>query len=824
MPRAFLSYSSKDFGYVDVIANRLGKNNIAYDRMTFEEGSKTLDEIYSELERSDIFVYFISESSLNSNWVRKEITQAYDLFFDGNIKKLFPLIIDSGIKYFDNRIPEWIREEYNLQYISRPSKAAERLKQHFRILSWELYPKNKELDQLFIGRTELIKYFEERIFNYEILAPVAIVASGFPAIGRRKLLFHNLKNSNKIREYYKPPFIYLGNRDSIENFIINVYDLGYSEKVDLTNLRLMKIEDKIRLAVKFTKDIKLSGNILFIEDNYCIVGREGSIANWYKIILKTFKDENLILFCIVSRNKVRPSTILHEDYLLSLNVPGLEKKERKALFHACLEIEKIVLSVSDFNLISELFSGFPGEVFFTVNLIKSIGINELLGNLHLIIDYNSEHISKIINEYQNNLYAKNLFQLLASYEFISIEVIEKIIGKTFNEYKDILSEFSFKGIIEFIGVTREYFRLNDSIRDFIQRTSFGIPSEFKNNLIEHTKSVIANYEDVLDRDISDYISSLQFAIINDMDIPEHVLIPSQFINTMRELYNYKRQYDDVIRLAEKVLENKSSLDEAIVIEIRYWLCLALARKKDPRILKEVQEISGPDHNFLLGFYYRLNNNYTSAIERLTKVLRVRPNFYRAKRELVQVYLNLEKYEEAYYLAKENYESDKNNPFHLQSYFRCLIRREMDKDKKIEMLETLLEIIKNIPSEKAQEMHSTSKAQFQAFIKNDKNRALLIINEAISIYKHNIYPRLTKIDICLKFNDITELQKTIDNINSDFGKKSDIKNRLGYLIGLVKLKAIQGQKEISLSILNSKISGYFPDEIVTRLEKEINQLL
>jgi TIR domain-containing protein len=823
MPRAFLSYSSKDFGYVDVIANRLGKINIAFDRMTFEGGKKTIDEIFLELERSDIFVFFISETSLNSKWVKSEINKAVDLFVEGNIKKFLPIIIDAKIKFTDDRIPEWMREEFNLQFISRPSKAAERLKQQLRIIAWELYPKNKELDQLFIGRSELINAFEERIFNFEISVPVAIIASGFPSIGRRKFLSHSLKNANKIRDYYKPPYIYLGNRDSIENFIINLYDLGYSDKIDLSNLRLMSIKDKIKLAINLTKDLKSSDNILFIEDNYCIVGREGKIASWYKLILRNYEDNNAIIFCVISRNKIKPTSILHEDFVFSLHVPGLEKKERISLFHACLDIEKLDLSISDFKVISELFSGFPGEIFFAINLLKSMGIDELLNYLNLIVDYNSEHISKIINEYQNNKQANDLLRLLALYDFISLDVIESVIGKTFNEYKDIIIEFSFKGIIEFIGVTREYFKLNDSIRDFIQRTFSGIPNEFKINLREHTKNVISNYEEVIDRDISDYINSMQFALMNEMDIPEHLLIPSQFLNTMRELYNTKRQYDNVIRLADRVLENKSCLADEIVIEIRYWLCLALARKKDSRIFTEVHKITGPDHDFLLGFYYRLNKNYTSAIERLVKVLKNSPNFYRAKRELVQVYINLEKYEEAYYLAKDNYEGDKNNSFHLQSYFKCLINRDMVSDKKNDLLESLLGNLEKIPSEKAQEMHKTSKAQFEAYIKNNKKQALWVIDEAISMYKQNIYPRLTKIDICLKFHDIEELQKTIDDINLEFDKKSDIRNRLGYLIGLAKLQAFQGQIEIAQSILSTKISGFFPDEVVLRVENELKQI-
>ncbi|MBV2240595.1 hypothetical protein KQR57_04090 [Bacillus inaquosorum] len=72
--------------------------------------------------------------------------------------------------------------------------------------------------------------------------------------------------------------------------------------------------------------------------------------------------------------------------------------------------------------------------------------------------------------------------------------------------------------------------------------------------------------------------------------------------------------------------------------------LFLARLKNPRFLEEVQQINGADHNFLLGFYYRLTGNDIKAIERLNKALEERPNFARAKRELVVAYNNIEEYQ------------------------------------------------------------------------------------------------------------------------------------------------------------------------------------
>jgi hypothetical protein len=115
MAKAFLSHSSNDKPLIDNIAVQLGRNNCHYDRLTFEGGRKTLDEIIEGLEDTDVFVLFISEAALESDWVKNEIKAAKRLYDKKIIDRIFPLIIDKTIKYSDPRIPDWIKKPYNVQ-------------------------------------------------------------------------------------------------------------------------------------------------------------------------------------------------------------------------------------------------------------------------------------------------------------------------------------------------------------------------------------------------------------------------------------------------------------------------------------------------------------------------------------------------------------------------------------------------------------------------------------------------------------------------------------------------------------------------------------
>ena len=822
MSKAFLSYSSKQAWYVEIVARNLGKSKIIFDKWTFEEGNKTIDEIFQGLSETSIFVFFISNDSLDSPWVRQEIDKAYELIESGNHIRLFPLIIDSNIKYDDNRIPKWIQETYNLKYVSKPTKASERIKQTLKNISYELNPKNKALSQLFIGRTDLIRIFEQRIYDSDQPQVISTITSGIPSIGRRKFTFHVLKNLKLVRYDYAPATIIMGSRDGIEDLIVYLYDLGFSQKEreELFQLLNRDMKDKIDLAIELILEIEEHENLIFIIDNYAIVSQDANIVDWFKSIIRGINKIDRLFLCLISRCRISYEQLRYENNIFAIEIPELEKYERSALFQAILDIEDIEINKGDLQAICKLFNGFPEQIFFTLNTIRSEGVPYVMKNLHIIPDFNSEKAAQVIQKYESNEFAKQVLGFLSECEFVSLDFLEAVFNDDSSKLQLIINEFSNIFIIEFIGATKEYLRLNDTIRDYIQRIGVKLNPAYRQNLKNHVISSFKNY-DTIDRDISDYVISMKEAIKDDLDIPEELLLPSHFLNAMRDLYNNEKRYKDVIKLAERVLLQKDYIDERIVREVIYWLCLSLARRKDNRLLKEVQNINGPDHNFLLGFYYRLSGRNEDAIEKLSSVLKQSPDFYRAKRELVQVYINIEEYEKAYNLAKENYIKQKNNPYAIQSYFRCLIGNNSieQMDKKTELSDLLKKLNEN-PLEKAKEMYMIAKAQYIAYIDYDEIRAINAADEAITIFPKSIYPPLIKIEICRKFSKWDQLESLVDFIDKNFHPNAEIFSRLGYISAKSLVLARKGDYENSMRIIDLNVKYQFGEKIYNNLLKEI----
>src|SRR5690606_29191479 len=154
------SHSSKQKGLVERVAQNLGKAQCVFDKYEFESGLPILDEIINGLDSTELFVLFLSEEALSSDWVQKEILIAKDNSDSKKNNKVFPILIDSSISVStDKRIPEWMKQ-YLLKPLADPFIISKKIKQRLREISIESNPLYKEKEELFVGRNEVFDAFE----------------------------------------------------------------------------------------------------------------------------------------------------------------------------------------------------------------------------------------------------------------------------------------------------------------------------------------------------------------------------------------------------------------------------------------------------------------------------------------------------------------------------------------------------------------------------------------------------------------------------------------------------------------------------------------
>ncbi len=820
MIKAFLSHSSSDKDkFVRIVADKLkNKHGIHYDEYTFEIGNKTIDEILEGLDKTDLFVFFISENSLESEWVKKEVLVATNNL--GNrTKQFYPIIIDKNITYKDERIPEWLVSEYNIKFVSKPTVVAKRIEQKLREISLKKHPKLMKKNNLCIGRNKILENFEERLDNFEKAQPKCIIATGLESIGRRTFLKYALVKTDIINQYYTPNSIYLDTNDSIEDFILKINDFGFLDiDSDLSDLLSKNQDYKINLAINILKEIQSNNEIILILDNGCIVNYERKFSNWFRKIIESSELDNKVLICTASKYKVH-YTEINNDAFYSEHVDDLTPSERKRLFKRLLEIYDIEMVVDDFNYISDTFKGLPEQILYCVDYIDRTNIETVKKNIHEIREFNDEKASALIKHYQEDEYILSLIRLIAQFEIISIEFLNEIISdETINEILEILVT---ENICEYFGYDGQFIRVNDSIRDYIIRNRLKIKEEYLTKIKTHVSAFIRSDEKI-EKDSSDYLFSLKQALLEGEEIDENLLLPSHFLRTMKDLY-HNGSLQKVIDLAYKVLEKEEYIDYYLANDIKYYLCLALAKKRDKRVLDEVQRINGDQHNFVLGYYYRLIGEYTKAIDRLKSIVDSQYIKARAKREIVHCYIQTEGYSKALSFAKDNYIENRNYIYHVQLYFYCLIYSDKSFENKEELRRITIEL-KRLSVESNMDMGDRAEALYLAKCENKEEESLRLINDAIAKYPDSYYPLLTKFDIALKFYNINEMEDCILKLEKFNGKtlsKKTYTKQKAYFIALKEKNATKA-KQLIIDDLN-KYPQEAKDLILEKIDYLANKL-
>lgn len=779
MRRVFLSHSSKDKErylrpLLDKLSKDAGTERFVYDEVTFEAGLENEELIIDWLSRSDLFVLFLSNDSLNSSWVKKEILEASDLQSLGQIKKIYPIIIDPSITHEDRRIPDWMRDTYNLRFVSKPAVAARKIISMMREISWKQTPKLKEKQQFFVGRNDLINTLESRLDNYDIPSPNTLVATGMEYIGRRTFLKKGLTKLDLIEDSYAFPSLKLDAHQSIEDFIKLLDDFGMTS-LDLIDIDLLKMskDEKTDLAVNLLLEINRSKDIVLIKDEGAIISPTREISSWFVQVNDRLSEKSSNIFlCVISRYRTNQGYLFKRNVIFSMHVPELSLQERKGLLKRYSSLIGLNLDNKDMNYVSSFFSGLPEEIIYTCDLIKENGIDYVKRNVQMITDYSDRKVSSIMAEYEKDITARSFLALVASFDFVSYELLQNIVGSN-TEYNNLIEEFFAKGICDNLGSNGEYLVLNSAIKNYILRQRIPLTKEFQERIKRHVEEFVVTYDKNEDgRDVSDVFFSLKEALVNGnaKSTPEsQMLIPSHYLKSMKELYDKRNRDQEVVKLADKILEQEEYMDDHIIREIRYFLCSSLARLKNERFKSEVQSISGAEHKFLFGFYYRQVGRDEEAARSLSEALNLRPIFSRAKRELVTVYQNMDEYDKAYELAKGNYEENRNNEYHIQAYFQILLHtKELELEEKDIIMSRLLEDIGKIDSEKAKNMYSIMEIEYTFYIKRDIESAKTLVDSAVMYSSDNLYMLLCQFDIYEKANDVNKLKQILGSLKNNIG--------------------------------------------------------
>lgn len=803
--RIFISHSSNDKArycdsVVEHLKERVGKDSIVYDALTFEAGEKSIDEINRTLAISDLYVILLSVSAVESDWVKYELMEAHKKLDDRTLNRIYPLIIDPALKFSDTRIPDWLRD-YNLKYIARPAKAAKLIIERAKDINWSRHPSFQSKNTIFVGRNDLINSFETRIDDFDKPPLNTFIVSGLPNIGRKSLARQCFIKGTIIPQYYDFPSISLSYQESIEDFIIKTNDLGFTDSINTSALPGMTLPDKIQCAAKIATAVSSLSEIILIKDDGCLIDYRGEIAQWFKEIISTDSLVGRIVFLIVTKYKTNFESIRNVPSASYINVPELSQQERKGLLRRLSEANNLDMGRTELETISSHLTGYPAQVHYAIDIIKHSGYPYLSRNLKLLSDYNEQEVSSLLEKHNGDSKVLHILALIGKYDAISVTMLYDILD-TSDGYIECYEKLFQESMFELEGVNQEYVRLNEVVRNYILRSGAKILPIHRQKAQELFEKMFCD-SNTSWYNTNDFLLAIRESVTQGKQVnPDHI-IPSVYLKSMSDLYS-NMQYENVVKLAKRALENSENTEAKILYEIQYSLCSALAKLRSSEFLVEVGKLKSDDKKFLKAFYYRQVGKNDKALELLNELLEKRSDMSKAKREKVLVLKNLQQYEEATGLAKENYYYYSDNPYHIQAYFDCLINTYHSKPED-DMLNDLLEKLDRIRSEKAQSMYGRCHALYLAYVEKDYPAALACINDTISYYpKDRKYAMIVKFDIARLYQNSTEMEKVIKALEADNANGNTI------IICKSKLMADQGKNDEAVDYFLKHIS-YFTEE-------------
>ncbi len=369
---------------------------------------------------------------------------------------------------------------------------------------------------------------------------------------------------------------------------------------------------------------------------------------------------------------------------------------------------------------------------------------------------------------------------------------------------DIVNEFIEAGICNSIGSLGEYVRLNDVIRDYIARGSISIPERFSRSVTLLSKEVLDSESTETDFDYSEKAIAIRVALLEGRAVPEKMIIPAHFLTAISQNYKNKR-YKNVIDLSERILQ-KENYEDYIRNQVMHFYCMALARRRDHRFLQEVHKIKGKEHEYVLGFYYRISGRYDDAIPRFLSATKEKRWEENSKRELVLIYNITEDYDAAFNLAKESYNAYPSNPISVLAYFEVLLNKYKNgsggEKNLIDEMKLALLSISRISSEKGKEVESGMKARYEYYIRNDEGHALDIVNDAVHQFPNSPYPLLVKMEIGVAMLSYDIIDEALTEfLDRNFDDKQGATQRIK--ANLFKL-ALSGQKDKAISSVDKEL--------------------
>jgi tetratricopeptide (TPR) repeat protein len=765
--KAFLSHSSKDKHFVGQVAAALGTLQIEYDDQTFEP-ILNVQAIRRALNRSDLFVVFLSANSIASSYVAEEERTALEARGRGVLKRILIFAIDNT-SY--RALPAWLRETNVVNQLSSPKTCARRIQATLIELAAEEYRNFR----IYLGREDDEKQIRRALSAPLKETPLAIHAVGHLGIGRRTFL-RNALSSTYPRQFQVFVEISFGQYQGVEELFRALYNLHVVSSLADTIIAFDEFSTKsypsqIAEIARIVSELTTNGESLVVVDDGGVYDEQGDYQSFFKdlvIALNDF-DRPVISF---AQTRMMPFA-RRQNYGRSFHIylKPLTDDSVQELLSFGLKDRGINFTSDQIRTIAEHLDGHPFNVRFAIKYIEAYGIDSLLHDPSELIEWKRRRAEDFLNRLDFNKEQVEVLALLAEYRYVATDMLISVVSSDPAETAQNLRDLE-----EFCCIERResYFHISAPIREAVRRDPrFQKPDSWKQAIGNTICDLIQDYKED-DSVRVPILESATLAAAKGASAPaflSHLILPSHLLRIARDFYDKGRRAD-CIEFCRRAYNMKGRLPmEAQVEVLRLWGSSAI-RLNDAAAYNSVQSelaaytspVARRVSYFLEGFHYRLRGDLDSAERMHRQAWAISPDNQAVNRELASVYCKQHRYSEAETHARAAYKIAPTNPFLIDILAETLLGK-MQMGLKIDQQE-LNEILHELSiygDAPGSSFFLIRDAQRKARSR-DYVGALKLLDRAIDRTPTLLSPYFIRADVHLRANDVPGAQRDLNKIN------------------------------------------------------------
>lgn len=420
--KIFLSHSSRDKDFVDVVARKLGRNQVVYDRYNFMSGHDFVSEIESGLAEATHFVLLASRAALNSDWVQFELDELrYRRVFKG--LPFLVLIIDRGVVI--NDLPRWLTHG---KVETAPTGDLA-----FRAIETFCTSATPADRTLFMGREDLLGEFSKNLAKQTTTTGRRIFAfTGLGGVGRRTFAAH------AIRSYLGQQIqilVTLGPHDSLIDLYAKLLQLE-GEEITVTSLgsflrvfRSVSPEEQASEVARLLNEYAKLNFAPCMIDNGAMLDPAGRYYLWAQQLITACIARGDLTLILVHERKPQylPDDPLAQNILV-MSVPSLPEPAMRSLLQTLVYNRKITTAPEDIEEIVPYLDGYPPAAIWTSELAHRYGMRGLLADKSVLIDIKVRTFARLLDSLELTPVDWQILRLLAGQPLLPIDALAAAIS------------------------------------------------------------------------------------------------------------------------------------------------------------------------------------------------------------------------------------------------------------------------------------------------------------------------------------------------------------------------------------------------------------